>query len=143
MKFEAPKQAHRIEHPFHCGTTVPCDPAALNAGFVGVNGFFAAVLVALVALASVFPSPILWVLGGRYGALHSELVWMVVAATLSAWGGTLYGVGCDEENAPERSSRGGSWDTPALALPSSAMVGQPPSYPIASFGVRCMRAGAP
>lgn len=69
-------------------------PAALNAGFAGVNGFFAAVLVALLALASVFPSPILWVLGARYGALHSELVWMIVAATLSAWGGTLYGVGC-------------------------------------------------
>jgi hypothetical protein len=69
-------------------------PAELTAGFVGVNVFFAAVLVALVSLASVFPGPILWVLGGRYVALHSELVWMIVAATLSAWGGTVYGIGC-------------------------------------------------
>ena len=69
-------------------------PAALNVGFAGVNGFFAGVLAVLVALASVFPAPILWVLGSRYGALHAELVWMIAAATLSAWGGTLYGVGC-------------------------------------------------
>jgi O-antigen/teichoic acid export membrane protein len=69
-------------------------PAELTAGFIGVNGFFAAVLAALVALAILFPEPILWVLGGSYGTLHSELVWMVVAATLSAWGGTIYSIGC-------------------------------------------------
>lgn len=69
-------------------------PADLAAGFASVNGFFAAMLTALVALAIAFPTSILWVLGGRYGALHSELVWMVIAATLSSWGGTVYSIGC-------------------------------------------------
>lgn len=69
-------------------------PAELAAGFASVNGFFAAMLVALVALATAFPAAILWVLGGSYGALQAELVWMVLAATLSAWGGTVYGIGC-------------------------------------------------
>lgn len=69
-------------------------PAELAAGFASVNAFYAALLVALVAFAMAFPVPILWVLGGGYGSLHSELVWMVVAATLSAWGGAIYSIGC-------------------------------------------------
>lgn len=69
-------------------------PAELASGFASVNGFFAAMLAALVILATAFPATILWVLGGHYGALHSELVWMVVAATLAAWGGTIYSIGC-------------------------------------------------
>ena len=67
---------------------------ALASGFVAVNGFFAAMLMALVALSMAYPEAILWVLGGHYGALQSELVWMVVAATLSAWAGTVYSIGC-------------------------------------------------
>ncbi len=69
-------------------------PSELAAGFVSVNAFYALVLVLLVGLAHAFPATILWVLGGKYGALQTELVWMVVAATLSAWGGTLYSIGC-------------------------------------------------
>jgi hypothetical protein len=69
-------------------------PAELAVGFASVNGFFAAMLAALVALATAFPAAILWMLGGGYGALQAELVWMVLAATLSAWSGTVYGIGC-------------------------------------------------
>ncbi len=66
----------------------------LASGFAGVNAFYALLLGSLLALASAFPGPILWVLGGRYGGLESELVWMVAASTLSAWGGAAYGIGC-------------------------------------------------
>jgi len=69
-------------------------PADVRSGFVAINLFYAAVMASLVALAVVFPAPILWVLGGAYGALQSELVWMIAASTLSAWGGTIYGIGC-------------------------------------------------
>ena len=68
--------------------------AGLAAGFASVNGFFAATLGLLVALATAFPAAILWVLGGQYGALHSELIWMIVASTLAAWAGTVYSIGC-------------------------------------------------
>ncbi len=69
-------------------------PAELVAGFVSVNAFYAALLASLVALAMAFPAPLLWVLGGNYSGLHTELVWMVVAATLWTWGGTVYSIGC-------------------------------------------------
>jgi hypothetical protein len=68
--------------------------AGLAVGFAGVNGFFAAMLAALLGLTTAFPAAILWVLGGQYGALHAELVWMIVASTLSAWAGTVYSIGC-------------------------------------------------
>lgn len=70
------------------------EPAQLAAGFASINAFYAALLATLVMLAFAFPAPILWVLGEGYGALQSELVWMVVAATLATWGGTLYSIGC-------------------------------------------------
>lgn len=70
------------------------DVSELWSGFVGINLFFAALLLALVVSAHAFPAPILWVLGGGYASLQGELVWMVIAATLSAWGGTLYSIGC-------------------------------------------------
>ncbi len=66
----------------------------LASGFVSINLFYAAVLASLVILAIAIPEPILWVLGSGYGGLHSELVWMVVASTFAAWGGTIYSVGC-------------------------------------------------
>lgn len=66
----------------------------LLSGFVGLNVFYAALLTLLLALAMAYPSAALWVLGGNYAGLQSELVWMVAAATLAAWGGTLYGLGC-------------------------------------------------
>lgn len=66
----------------------------LLSGFVGLNLFYAVLLALLLALAMAYPGEALWVLGGNYAGLHSELVWMVAAATLAAWGGTLYGLGC-------------------------------------------------
>jgi O-antigen/teichoic acid export membrane protein len=70
------------------------EPAELASGFLGVNGFFAAMLAALVVLSIEFPAAILWVLGHRYANLRGELVWMVAAATLAAWGGAVYSIGC-------------------------------------------------
>jgi O-antigen/teichoic acid export membrane protein len=66
----------------------------LNAAFVAVNVFYALLLAALMAVASGFPNALLWVLGPQYDRLQTELVWMVLAATLTSWGGTLYSVGC-------------------------------------------------
>ena len=68
--------------------------SALSAAFVSVNGFYALLLAVLTALSASFPAPILWILGGKYADLQPELVWMIVSATLAAWGGTLYGIGC-------------------------------------------------
>ena len=70
------------------------DPAQIAAGFTTVNVFYATLLASLLAVATAFPAPILWVLGGSYGGLHAELVWMVAAATLTAWGGSIYSIGC-------------------------------------------------
>lgn len=69
-------------------------PAELLSGFIGVNTFYVALLALLVGLASAYPDPILWVLGGAYGGLQSELVWMILAATLATWGGAIYSIGC-------------------------------------------------
>ncbi|MEI7465390.1 MAG: hypothetical protein WCJ87_08595 [Burkholderiales bacterium] len=69
-------------------------PAELLAGFISVNAFYAMLLALLMMLASTFPAEILWVLGGTYGGLQSELVWMIVATTLGAWSGTVYSIGC-------------------------------------------------
>ena len=68
-------------------------PRELISGFIALNGFFAVVSMALVALASFAPGLLLWVLGPRYGELTSELVWMVLGASLSAWSGAVYSVG--------------------------------------------------
>lgn len=69
-------------------------PGELMSGFVGVNAFYAALLAVLWALAMAFPDTILWVLGGTYSGLRSELVWMVLASTLATWSGTVYSIGC-------------------------------------------------
>ena len=69
-------------------------PAELMSGFVCVNAFYAALLALLLTLASAFPAAILWVLGGTYGGLQSELVWMILASTLATWGGSVYSIGC-------------------------------------------------
>lgn len=68
--------------------------AEIGAGLVAVNGFFAALLLGLLALAFTVPSMLLWILGSSYAGLHTELAWMLAAGTLAAWGGTLYSVGC-------------------------------------------------
>lgn len=65
----------------------------LVSGFIALNGFFALLTLALLALAIAAPVPLLWILGRRYGNLTEELVWMVLATSLSAWAGALYGVG--------------------------------------------------
>ncbi|MBC7956630.1 MAG: hypothetical protein H7Y33_12265 [Cytophagales bacterium] len=69
-------------------------PGELASGFVGVNAFYACLLATLLVFAWVAPAPILWVLGGNYAGLQAELIWMVAAATLSAWGGAIYGIAC-------------------------------------------------
>ena len=69
-------------------------PAELMSGFISVNAFYAALLALLLTLASAFPAAILWVLGGTYGGLQSELVWMILASTLATWGGSVYSIGC-------------------------------------------------
>ncbi|MBY0468996.1 MAG: hypothetical protein K2Q07_08480 [Burkholderiaceae bacterium] len=69
-------------------------PVELMAGFVSVNAFYAALLALLLSLATAFPATILWVLGGTYGGLQSELVWMILASTLATWSGTVYSIGC-------------------------------------------------
>ncbi len=69
-------------------------PVELMSGFVSVNAFYAALLALLLTLASAFPAAILWVLGGTYGGLQSELLWMILASTLATWGGTVYSIGC-------------------------------------------------
>lgn len=68
--------------------------AELAAGFAGVNLFYGALLVVLVAAGMAMPQPILWVLGGHYAGLHDELVWMLLASALTAWGGAIYTIGC-------------------------------------------------
>lgn len=70
------------------------EPADLASAFIGVNLFYAGLLGLLLALASVLPGALLWVLGTRYSALGNELLWMVSATTLAAWSGTVYSVGC-------------------------------------------------
>lgn len=69
-------------------------PVELMSGFIGVNAFYLALLALLLSLASAFPDTILWVLGGSYGDLQSELVWMILASTLATWSGTVYSIGC-------------------------------------------------
>jgi O-antigen/teichoic acid export membrane protein len=68
------------------------DESALRAAFGWVNVFFCCVLGALLAIAHGAPQAMLWLLGPSYAALQAELVWLVVAATFSAWGGTLFSV---------------------------------------------------
>lgn len=69
-------------------------PAELWSGFLSVNAFYGLLLAALLALASAFPAALLWVLGGSYGGLQSELLWMILASTLATWSGTVYSLGC-------------------------------------------------
>lgn len=86
--------------------------AEWRAGLFSVNAFFALLLLTLLAVAAAVPQALLWVLGGHYGGLQQELPWMLAAATLSAWGGTLYSVGCAR-----------SWVLPFwLAAPVGALV---------------------
>lgn len=65
----------------------------LVSGFVAVNAFFALLTAALVAVALTVPHAVLWILGQRYAGLNDELLWMVLASSLSAWSGALYAVG--------------------------------------------------
>ena len=66
--------------------------ADLEAGFVALNAFFAALVASLVAAALLFPGTILWILGPHYAGLQAELVWMLVATGLAVWSGSLYTV---------------------------------------------------
>lgn len=68
--------------------------AALVTAFAVVNLLFAALLLALLAGAATCPQALLWLLGPAYAGLQTELLWMVAASTLAAWGGALYSLGC-------------------------------------------------
>ncbi len=68
--------------------------AELTRGLLLVHAFFALLMTLLLALGWLAPEMLLWVLGGHYGGLQTELNWMLAAGTLAAWGGTLYSLGC-------------------------------------------------
>jgi hypothetical protein len=68
--------------------------ADVGAGLARVHGFYALLLMALLALALGAPGLMLWVLGGHYADLSSELAWLVLGTTLASWGGTVYSVAC-------------------------------------------------
>ena len=68
--------------------------AELARGLAAVQVFFAALFAALLALGVLAPGVLLWLLGPSYAGLQPELPWVLAASTLSAWGGTLYGIGC-------------------------------------------------
>lgn len=50
----------------------------------------AAILSPLVLLAWLFPSPLLWLLGGKYAGLQSECVWVVGAACMGQIAGVMW-----------------------------------------------------
>jgi hypothetical protein len=66
----------------------------IGAGLLRVHGFFALLLLLLLGLAVGAPHAMLWVLGGHYGGLGDELIWLVLGTTLASWGGTLYTIAC-------------------------------------------------
>ncbi len=70
------------------------DGPSLVTAFGVVNGGFAALLLALLAAATTWPQAVLWLLGPAYAGLQTELLWMLAASTLAAWGGALYALGC-------------------------------------------------
>jgi hypothetical protein len=70
------------------------DPAALRARFASLNLAFAALLLLLLGSALVWPQAALVLLGAPYRHLESELALMVLGATLAAWNGALYALGC-------------------------------------------------
>jgi hypothetical protein len=67
-------------------------PRELISGFIVLNVFFTVQTAALVALAVLAPQALLWILGSRYAGLTTEVAWMVLAASLGAWSGSLYAV---------------------------------------------------
>jgi O-antigen/teichoic acid export membrane protein len=86
-------------------------PRELVSGFLALNAFFAVLSAALAALALTTPQALLWILGHRYAGLDDELLWMVLAASLSAWSGALYAVGA---------ARG--WVVPSILLIPSGLA---------------------
>ena len=66
----------------------------VRAGLLRVHAFHAALTLVLGGAALAWPGAILWVLGGHYAGLQAELAWMVLASALTAWGGTVYSIGC-------------------------------------------------
>ncbi len=79
-----------VIQPYFARQSLPRD---LVSAFFTLNAFFTALTVALVALAVLAPQALLWILGARYSGLTVEVVWMVLAASLSAWSGAAYAVG--------------------------------------------------
>ena len=70
------------------------DRAALWRSFLALQGAFALLTVVLMALAVAAPGPVLKVLGPAYAGMSEELRWMTLAASLAAWSGAVYALGC-------------------------------------------------
>ena len=64
----------------------------LVSAFVALNACFMAITVALTLVALLAPESLLWILGPRYRELKSELVWVVLSASLASWSGAVYAV---------------------------------------------------
>lgn len=80
----------------------------LVSGFGALNVFFSLLTAGLAVATLTIPGPFLWILGPRYAGLSAELVWMVLAASFSAWSGAVYSVGAAR-----------SWVVPAtIVIPS-------------------------
>jgi hypothetical protein len=71
----------------------PRSVAELRSAFLLINALFLALTLLLAGLAVTVPSSLLWLLGPKYLHLVDETVWMVLAASLSAWSGAIYAMG--------------------------------------------------
>jgi len=66
--------------------------ASMFRGFWAILSFNLLVGGGFVALSSIFPKPLLWILGSKYGNLEHELILAVVGAGLSLLSGCIWGM---------------------------------------------------
>lgn len=91
------------------------DERAWRFRYLQFGGALAAIALALLAAAALFPGPFLWVLGESYSGLHRELVLVVAGAGLTLLGG--YAVSVNLSRAWTR------WETVAVAVLFLAQMG--------------------
>jgi O-antigen/teichoic acid export membrane protein len=84
------------------------DERAWRARYFQFGGALAAIALALLAAAAIFPGALLWVLGQRYSGLHRELVLVVAGSGLTLLGG--YAVSVNLSRAWTR------WETAAVVI---------------------------
>jgi O-antigen/teichoic acid export membrane protein len=68
------------------------DERAWRVRYLQFGGALAAITLALLAAAALFPGPLLWILGAKYSGLHRELVLVVAGAGLTLLDGYAVGV---------------------------------------------------